>query len=215
MKPQRGAQRREGLLDSRISLRQAQMAARKQSKECEGGKELHEQDSRRRSRPVADKMVTRQAKRDVKESRNKTSARQRHKELTKISNHKRPSRNVPIPGAAPPISSAHFHTTAAPPYMTWARSHGAAAGLAQHGDDALHSPPSLAHHLSGAVASGAARTSSATASLPIERGSGDSPQTPFRIGGRWCDDGQRGPFSKRAIIKLKRSAAAATRIHVE
>lgn len=167
------------------------------------------------SKTVADKMVTRQAKRDVKESRNKTSARQRHKELTKISNHKRPSRNVPIPGAAPPISSAHFHTTAAPPYMTWARSHGAAAGLAQHGDDALHSPPSLAHHLSGAVASGAARTSSATASLPIERGSGDSPQTPFRIGGRWCDDGQRGPFSKRAIIKLKRSAAAATRIHVD
>jgi hypothetical protein len=165
-------------------------------------------------------MVTRQAKRDVKETRNKTFARQRHKELTKISNHERLSRNVAIPGAAPPISFAHFHKTAAPPYMTWARSHGAAAGLAQHGDDALHSPPSLAHQCitslnSGAVASGAARTSnSPPCRSRCGSASGDSPQTPFRIGGRWCDDGQRGPFSKRAIIKLKRSAAAATRIHV-
>jgi hypothetical protein len=124
---------------------------------------------------VADKMVTRQAKRDVKETRNKTFARQRHKELTKISNHERLSRNVAIPGAAPPISFAHhFHKTAAPPYMTWARSHGAAAGLAQHGDDALHSPPSLAHQCitspnSGAVASGAACCShKQQSSLPIE-----------------------------------------------
>jgi hypothetical protein len=61
------------------------MAARKQSKEREGGKALHEQDSRRRSRPVADKMVTRQAKKrcegDKKQDLCATAAQGAHQDL--------------------------------------------------------------------------------------------------------------------------------------
>lgn len=44
----------------------------------------------------------------------------------------------------------------------------------------------------------------------------DLPQTPFRNGGQWCDDTARAFFETpvSTLIKVRRSAAAKSRIHV-